>query len=231
MIPSDVSWLAAFPILATIQDPAWLTAAGAARLHLVRARRRLFAEHKLNENFLLIASGRVQIYRAARGREITLYRLGRGDVCIFNAVSQFAENFFYQVTAIAETDTELVGLPSDLFQHAFAESPAFRQYVLQSFAQRVTDVMKLLEGVVFERLDVRLAKLLLAHTCNDTEKCVCITHQDIAKELGSSREVISRLLKEFERKGWISLARGEIHLHAENDLRDFVQRHLPDKPL
>lgn len=230
MISSHVPWLAAFPTLATIQDPAWLTAVSAARVHLVRARRRLFADHELNKNFLLVASGRIQIYRAARGREMMLYRLGPGDVCIFNAVSHFAENGFYPITAVAETDTELVGLPSDLFQHAFGESPGFRQYVLHSFAQRMTDVMKLLEGIVFERLDVRLAKVLLAHTCDDTENCVCITHQDIAKELGSSREVISRLLKGFERKGWVSLARGEIQLHAENDLRDFIQRHLPGKP-
>lgn len=223
---SHAAWLAAFPSLAAIQDPAWLRAAGEARMHFIPARRRLFADHELYKSFLFVFSGRIQIYRAAPGREITLYRLGHGDVCLFNALSQFG-NIPYPVTAIAETDVELASIPSDLFQHAFSESPAFRQYILQSLARRVLDIMQLLEGVVFERLDVRLAKLLLAHISGDMQRSVSITHENIAKEMGSSREVISRVLKVFKRKGWISLARGEIHICAESDMREFVQNHPP----
>lgn len=222
---SHATWLAAFPSLAAIQEPAWLRAAGEARMHLIPVRRRLFADHELNKSFLLVLSGRIQIYRAAHGREITLNRLGPGDVCFFNALSQFG-NFPYPVTAIAETDVEMASIPSDLFQHAFSESPAFRQYILQSLARRVFDIMQLLEGIVFQRLDVRLAQLLLAQTC-DSEGCVSITHSDLAKELGSSREVISRLLKEFERKTWISLARGEIRIQKFEDLHNFVQCRVP----
>lgn len=223
---SNVHWLATCPALAAIREPAWLAAVAAAKLHGLRARRRLFADHELNEHFLVVISGWVQVYRSLRGRELALYRLGPGDICLYNGMARLMGRAFYEATAITETDVELAVIPADLYQTAFLQAPAFHRYVLQELATRVTNVMQVIEGIVFERLDVRLARLLLARACA-VEGCVCVTHQDIAKELGSSREVISRLLKEFERKTWISLARGEIRVRSASDLHDFIRAHAP----
>ena len=222
----DLSWLTACPDLAAIRDAAWLEAAELAQRHILRAGRRVFSDHELNHSFLIVLNGRIQIYKSERGRELTLYRLKAGDVCLFNVVSQLFGNPFHRVTAITETQVELASVPPEYFERAFLNSSEFRRYIVASLVRRLSDMMQLLEGIVFQRLDVRLAQLLILRAC-DSEDCVCITHSDIAKELGSSREVISRLLKEFEHKGWISLARGEIHIQRFADLHDFLQCRLP----
>ena len=224
MASTDSRWLLACPGLATISDPAWRQAAAGAERHFLRARRRLFADNALHGSFLVVISGRVQVYRAIGARELTLYRLTGGDVCLYNALAQLTGQVFYDATAIAETDVEIMSLSAERFQNAFSRSADFRNYVLRELANRIGQIMRVIDGVVFRRLDVRLAQLLLARTCG-ADDCVCTTHQAIACDLGSSREVISRLLKEFERKGWISLARGEIQLRAPSEMRDFIQRH------
>lgn len=230
MLASDLSWLAACPDLVAIRDIAWLEAAGAAQRHTLRAGRRMFSDHALNSSFLIVIQGRIQVYKSGHGREVALYRLKAGDVCLFNVVSQLFGNPFYRVTAITETEAELASIPPEYFERAFLNSPEFRRYIVVSLVRRLTDMMQLLEGIVFKRLDARLAQLLLTRP-RDTEGCVCITHMDIARELGSSREVVSRLLKEFEHKGWISLARGEIHIQKFEDLHDFLQSRLPSPDL
>ena len=225
-LASDLSWLAACPDLAGIHDAAWIEAAQAAQRHTLRARRRVFSDHELNHSFLIVLSGHIQIYKSGYGREIGLYRLEAGDVCLFNVVSQLFGNPFYRVTAIAETEAELASVPPEYFERAFLNSAEFRRYIVVSLTRRLTDMMQLLEGIVFQRLDARLVQLLLSRAHNP-EGCVCVTHLDIAKELGSSREVVSRLLKGFEHKGWISLARGEIHIQKSEDLHNFLQCRIP----
>ncbi len=227
---SDLAWLAACPDLAAIRDAAWLEAAKTAQRHILRAGRRVFSDHALNRSFLIVLQGRIQIYKSGHRREVALYRLKTGDVCLFNVVSQLFGNPFYRVTAIAETEVELASIPAERFERAFLNSSEFRRYVVALLVRRLTDMMQLLEGIVFQRLDVRLVQLLLSQAC-DSESCFCVTHSDIAKELGSSREVISRLLKEFEHKGWVSLTRGEIHIRKFEDLHDFLQCRLPASDL
>ena len=224
MTSTNARWLRACPGLAAISDPAWRQAAADAERHFLRARRRLFANNALHGSFLVVISGRVQVYRAIGNRELTLYRLTTGDVCLYNALAQLTGRVFYDATAIAETDVELMSLSAAQFQNAFSLSADFRNYVLRELADRIGQIMRVVDGIVFRRLDVRLAQLLLERTCG-IDQCVCATHQEIASDLGSSREVISRLLKEFERKGWIGLARGEIQLHAPTEMHDFIQRH------
>ncbi len=222
---SDVLWLAACPGLAVIRDAAWLKAAGAAQQHAMGAGRRMFPDHALNRSLLIVLKGRIQVYKSGQNREVALYRLKTGDVCLFNVVSQLFGNPFYRVTAITETEVEFVSIPPEHFECAFLNSPEFRHYIVASVVQRLTDMMQLLEGIVFQRLDARLVQLLLSRP-RDSEGCVFVTHSDIARELGSSREVVSRLLKEFEHKGWLSLARGEIHVQNLDELRDFQQSRL-----
>lgn len=229
MSVSGLSWLAACPDLAAIHDAAWLEAAKAAQRYSLRARRRLFSDHELNRSFLIVIRGCVQIYRSAHDREVALYRLQDGDVCLFNVVAQLFGKFgkfSHRVTAITETDVELASIPPEHFERAFLNSPEFRQYIVASLARRITDMTRLLEGIVFQRLDVRLAQLLLSCVC-DSEGCICLTHADIARELGSSREVISRLLEQFKRQGWIGLGRGKIHIRKSEDLHNFLRSHSP----
>lgn len=221
----DLAWLAACPDLAAIHETAWLEAAAAAQRHHLTGRQRVFFEHALNDSFLIVMDGCIQIYKSGQGRDVALYRLKAGDVCVFNVVSQLFGKGFYRVTAITETDVELASIPSQYFKHAFLNSPAFRSYIVGALVHRLTDLMQLLEGVVFQRLDARLAQRLLSRAY-DSDGCVCTTHADIATELGSSREVISRLLKGFEQKNWISLARGEIRINDFESLHNFIQCHL-----
>lgn len=222
---TDSHWLQACPTLAAISDPTWRQAAAGAERHFLRARRRLFANNALQGCFLIVISGRVQVYRAIGSRELTLYRLASGDVCLYNALGHLTGQSLYDATAIAETDVEIMSLSAERFQEVFSLSADFRAYVLRELADRIGQIMRVLDGIVFQRLDVRLAQLLLARVCGSDE-CVCATHQEIASDLGSSREVISRLLKEFERKGWIGLARGEIQLRAPTEMHDFILRHV-----
>lgn len=226
MQSSDLAWLTACPPLAAIRDPDWLKAAAGARIHMLRPRRRLDLRPELSNNFVVVLRGLVQVYRAEGKRSIALYRLSGGDVCLFNAISLLLGAPVYPILAITEQQTEIAAIPREPFQRALLGAPAFRQYVVTTVARRLTDVLGLLEGIVFHRLDVRLVQLLLAKACDDSEGCICTTHGDLAEELGSSREVISRLLKDFERKGWVRVRRGEIQLRAHDDLQDFLENHL-----
>lgn len=230
MQPSNLAWLAGCPPLATIRDPAWLQAAAHARIYSLRPRRRLALRAELNDNFLIILRGRVQVYRKEREREVALYRLRGGDVCLFNTITLLLGDPFYPVSAVTEDEVEVATIPREHFQRALFGSPAFRQYVVTTLAQRLTEVLHLLESIVFRRLDVRLAQLLLDKTCDDSDGCICTTHRDLAKELGTSREVISRVLKSFERRGWVRLGRGEIRLRAQGELQAFLEKHL-SKPI
>jgi len=116
----------------------------------------------------------------------------------------------YPAEGIAETDSELAILPLGAFEHALTASNGFRQFVMGSIGSRICDLMQLVEDVAFRRMDARLARLLLKQTGQQNE--LDCTHQQLAFELGSAREVVSRLLKDFERKGWVRLSRGKIEL-------------------
>ena len=140
------------------------------------------------------------------GREITLYRIGPGGSCILTT-SCLLSNEHYPAEAIAESDVDAVAIPMTVFREALENSQFFRQFVFDGFSSRLTNVIRKIEQISFTSIDTRLAALLLELEERGIEK---ITHQDLAVELGTAREVVSRHLKRFESEGWVELGRGRI---------------------
>jgi len=173
----------------------------------------LFQENYPCQGFPLILTGEVRVARASpTGRELELYRVQSGEMCLVSSASLFAGQ---PLTARGTTTapTRFVLMPATLFQRALAHT-AFRDFVLGLFAARMADLTSLIDAVAFQRLDRRLAGALLGHGTQ-----LHTTHQALADELGTVREIVTRLLRRFEREGWVSLSRECITLHNSAALR------------
>ena len=161
-------------------------------------------------NYLLILHGVIKVMtRAENGREIVLYRLGDGDSCVLTTSCLFG-SAHYPAEGIAETDVSALAIPARNFHQALKDSEVFREFVFGSFSSHLSGLIELVEEVAFGRLDSRLARHLLKQF--EVSPIFQITHQQLATELGTAREVISRQLKDMESRGWLTLNRGSIEL-------------------
>ena len=215
-------WIDRFPQLAALpaEDRRLLTErAGVVSLP---AGATIFAPGVAAESFLLVLDGslRVQQVSPTSGREIVLYRVTGGETCIMTTACLLSVER-YAAEGIAETEVTAVGIPKAAFEEAVARSSGFRRLVFADYAQRISDLMHVVEEVAFERLDKRLAQRLL--DLAGADGAVLATHQDLAAELGTAREVVGRQLKELERRGWVSLARGRIALKEPGRLRTLAR--------
>ncbi|MDD4880243.1 MAG: Crp/Fnr family transcriptional regulator [Gallionellaceae bacterium] len=155
----------------------------------------------------LVISGAIRVFkRAENGREISLYRVHRGELCIVT-VSCLLGGDAYPATGVAETEVTAIALPRPLFLRLTETHPPFRQTVFHLFAERLSGLMQLVEEVSFRKLDQRLAALLAARA-----PLVLGSHQQLADEMGSVREIVSRLLKQFEDQGWLALGRERVEV-------------------
>jgi CRP/FNR family transcriptional regulator len=169
----------------------------------------VFHAGDLCQAFLILLDGEVRVQLTAEnGREVTLYRIGPGGSCILTT-SCLLSNEHYPAEAVAESDIEALAIPVSSFQSALESSHWFRRFVFDGFSTRLTSVIQKIEQIAFTAIDVRLAGVLLELDRKGVEK---ITHQDIAVELGTAREVVSRHLKRFESEGWVRLGRGQVAL-------------------
>lgn len=207
---SGASWLGRFPELSVLsQDDRDLLGERAAVVNLP-AGQTIFAPGHPAEQFLLVLDGTVRVQQsAASGREIVLYRVSSGESCILTTACLLSEDSYY-AEGLTETPVTAVAVPRAAFDALMARSSQFRQFVFSNYAQRIADLLHVVEEVAFGRIDKRLAQRLLERAGENGE--LNATHQDLASELGSVREVISRHLKEFQRRGWIDLSRGRIAL-------------------
>ena len=163
-------------------------------------------------HFAIIVRGKLRVFKLAEsGQEITLYHVGAGDICPLN-VSCILSDRPVPAMARVEEDVEAIIVPAGTFRLWIAEHESLRTFVFQTFSNRLSEVMSLVEEVAFRRMDQRLARRLEELILEEagTHGSVEITHAEIAADLGTAREVVSRLLKEFERLGAISLSRGRI---------------------
>lgn len=168
----------------------------------------VFAEHQPCQGFPLLLDGSIKVVKQApNGRELMLYRVAPGGSCIITS-SCLLGGTDYNARGIAETPLTLLIMPAPAFAALLAEHPPFRDFVFHLFAERIAELMQLVEEVAFARLDQRLAKLLLARN----ETTINATHQQLADELGSVREIVSRLLKGFAAQGLVTLGREQITL-------------------
>ncbi len=170
----------------------------------------IFTPGQTPENFLLLLAGDIRVSQMSEGgREIVLYRVLPGDSCTLTTACLLGGDA-YHAEAVAETDIEAVALPRAAFDDIIGKSPAFRRFVFASFSHRVSDILKLVDEIAFQRLDVRLADKLLELSAGSDE--LAITHQQLATELGTAREVVSRQLNEFQRRRWVAASRGSLRL-------------------
>ncbi|MGA7799500.1 MAG: Crp/Fnr family transcriptional regulator [Gammaproteobacteria bacterium] len=208
----------AFPELAAITGAQVRDLLAAAHRVQLSAGTALFHDGGACESYLLVLEGTVRVQKlAANGREIVLYRVGPGETCILTTSCLLARRN-YPATGVAETAVRGVAIPASAFQHALAASAPFREFVFAEYGRRIADLIVLVEEVAFGRLDVRLAQRLLAHA-RAPEPSIRTTHQELATELGTAREVVSRQLKEFERRGWLRLHRGRVELLDRSGLQ------------
>mgnify|MGYP000848344143 CR=1 FL=1 len=170
----------------------------------------LFREHEGCGRIGFVRSGTVRVFKEhPSGRSITLYRLGEGDSCILSMTCALSHPI-HQATAIVEEDATLLMITTDEFRKLVARSAEARDYVFSLFASRLTDVLLLLEEVVFHRMDERLAALLLEHAARTGTSVIDTTHERLADEAGTVREVITRILRDFAQRGAIEVQRGKI---------------------
>jgi CRP/FNR family transcriptional regulator len=165
----------------------------------------VFAEGQDCMGFPLILAGTIKVVKStAAGREMLLYRVEPGGSCIITSSCLLARSPS-SARGIAEAPLSLLLLSPALFEQLLAENPVFRDFVFHLFAERIAALMQLVEEVAFQRLDQRLARLLVARG-----ESISSTHQALADELGSVREIVSRLLKGFAAQGLVALGREQI---------------------
>jgi len=177
----------------------------------------IFDENQACQGFPLLLSGNIRVIKAApNGRELQLYRVTPGESCILTS-SCLLGHAHYHARGIAEQDTEMVLLPATAFHNLVSKYETFRSYVFHLFSERLTDLMQLVSAVAFQKLDQRLANILI-----NKPSPICLTHQALADELGSAREIVSRLLKGFSGQGWVKLGREQIEITDADALRRFA---------
>jgi CRP/FNR family transcriptional regulator len=198
--------LALYPALAGLGAERLAEMLPAQALMQVPAGTQVFAENQPCHGFPLLIEGSIKVIKlAASGRELMLYRVIPGGSCIISS-SCLLGHTDYNARGVAETPLTLLTLPVDAFATLMLEHAPFRDFVFHLFADRIGELMQLVEEVAFTRLDQRLAKLILARN----ESVLGVTHQQLADELGSVREIISRLLKGFSAQGLVTLGREQI---------------------
>ncbi len=201
-----------YPALAQVVPP--LSALGAAAQPIVvPAGTVLFSENAPCQGFPLVMEGEIKVSRqSSDGRTLELYRVVPGELCLVSSACLF-RNQPLMAQGITTKPSSLLLIPPHLFTQ-WLETASFRNEVLGLFAERMADLTGLIDAVAFHKLDQRLAGALLGRGQD-----LALTHQQLADELGTVREIVSRLLRRFEREGWVELAREHIHIRNSAALR------------
>lgn len=207
------SIISAFPFMQELSNDQRVHLLDNCRLNEISADSYLMNESIECSDFTLIISGVVRIFKLSpEGKEVTLYRIGRGEICVLTIACILGAGVIpYPVSAIAEKDTIMAVLPVGLFRKAFNEYEAVRMFIFSAMAAKFYAVLGLVEQLTFKRTSERLLELLITKTGGGAYPLYA-THGFIASELGTAREVISRLLKEYEQKGMVKLQRGKVSL-------------------
>jgi CRP/FNR family transcriptional regulator len=169
----------------------------------------------------LVIKGSIKVLKTAEsGREILLYRIGPGETCII-MLSSALGNIPYPATAIVEQDAEVMMIPIELYKQWLQTNQSIQAFTYQSLALRLSSVMALIEEISFKRMDLRLIRFLLDHTSEKQLK-IYATHEEVASELGTAREVISRILKNLEGNDLLRLLRGKIEITNRQELENLL---------
>ncbi len=215
-------WIAGFPGLDALDDEARALLARDARPALLPPGTVAFRAGDPCLSYIFVVSGTVRVREVSEsGREIVLYRVVAGETCVLTTACLMARED-YAAEGVAEGEVRAVLVPADCFRRLLDRSAAFRDFVFATFARRLNDLVLLVDEVVFGQIDARLAQCLLDRAGRDG--VVRLTHHEIAVELGTAREVVSRQLKAFEREGRVRLERGRIEIRDRGALATLARQ-------
>lgn len=203
-------WTSLFPGLSQLEDGLRARLRAESTVVSVPEGSVIFGPGTAPTSLLLLLEGRVRVQQQSEsGREIVLYRVEAGESCVMTTACLLAYDD-YSAEGIAETDLRAAAIPRGVFDDLVASSVAFRTFIFTAYARRMTDLFLVIEEIAFQRLDIRLAQKLVELSRGADQ--LHLTHQKLAAELGTAREVVSRQLAEFQRRGWIALTRGVVDL-------------------
>lgn len=208
-------WAAYFPQFIKNNDKGVELLMNSSSLVTFPAGRQLFYPGSLCENYLLVLTGAVKVQiMSNNGREVLLYHVRSGDSCVLTT-SCLLSGDSYPAEGISESEVQAFAMSSHAFYRCMEQSAFFREFVFKNFSSRLANLIGRMETVVFDTIDQRICKVLL----ETEEKVIAKTHHELAYELGTAREVVSRHLKNFENYGWINLKRGTIDIINRDALR------------
>jgi CRP/FNR family transcriptional regulator, anaerobic regulatory protein len=217
MADNSGAWIEQFEGLSRLPPDIRADLARGSAIIAVPAGTQVFEPGQSADNLLLLLEGSVRVQQHSQsGREVFLYRVHAGESCVLTTACMLAFED-YSADGVAETDVRAVAIPRKTFDDLTARSDVFRQFVFKAYSRRITDLFRLIDDIVFQRMDVRLAARLLELASQDN--IVHATHQVLASELGTAREVISRTLAEFQRRGWVEQKRAEVRIIARPALQ------------
>ena len=206
-----------YPAFASLDATALEAVLDEAQVVALPAGTPLFGEGSVCRQFPLVLEGSIRVAKVGEGRELQLYRVTPGESCVLTS-SCLVGGRDYPATGVVESDVRLVVLPKVAFDELMATHAPFRQYVFGLFAERLTEMMGLVEAVAFHKLDRRLASALLGHG-----RVVEMTHQQLADAVGSVREIVTRVLRSFADQGLVKSGRGSIEVLDAARLRRIAE--------
>jgi CRP/FNR family transcriptional regulator len=219
------AWLEAFPEIGNVDDATLRQLTRVAEITEVDQAKAIFREGGVSRNYFFILNGCVRVYKTMQtGREIVLYRIERGGTCMLTTATLLSAGR-YPASAIAEVGTLLVQLSATDFRATFDRSRIFRDLVCSTLRKPVQDIILLIERIALRQVDTRLANWILQNDGPGSH--VEISQRELAFELGTAREVISRRLKAFELNGWISRSRNRIQIVDRESLSAIALANIP----
>lgn len=203
-------WIDRFPLIQVLSPPHLQLARGTVQFPMLEAGATAYELDGECANYLMCLEGRTRIFRMSEnGREVLIYKVGPGGTCALTTQCLLSGGTF-PAQSVAEERTELAALPVSTLQHLMEDSSAFRSFVMDDYTRLMSGLFTLIDEVAFAPLKQRLAQRLLAEA--DLRSVVAVTHQKLADDIGSVREVVSRILAQWAEAGMIELRRGAVEI-------------------
>lgn len=218
---SGGEWIEQFSGLAKLPGSVRRELVDRSREVTFKAGTHVFGAGHIPDRLMLLLEGTVRVSQTSeKGREIVLYRVEAGQSCVLTTACLLAHEA-YSAEGVAETDIRAITIPRAVFDELLTVSSDFRDFVFAAYARRITDLFRVIDDVAFGKIDVRLAERLIDLSGESSD--LKVTHQQLATELGTAREVISRQLSDFQKRGWVKQSRGHIVLSDQQALERLAE--------
>lgn len=213
----DIELVRNLPFFSSASDSLVANIVSNAAIKTIPKGQQVAYEGMSSEWFFIVLTGSIRVYKMSEsGKEITLFNIENGDSCILTIFSILSQQ---QYPALASTQSDITALmiPAALFKKLVDEHSSLRDHIFLSLSSRLTDILNTFDQVIFQRMDSRIAKFILAK-CENTGDSLMMTHEQLSHELGTNRVVVSRILEAFAEEGGVTLGRGRITLQDRNKL-------------